>query len=558
MKFPHSARKLKWHLFSPIGLALISFGSYFWLTSLMGYAQTYRSPLANSAPRPGSTLGSPITRRVVIVLIDALRYDTSTNTTVMPFLDSLRNNSAFAIMHSQPPSFSAPAWATILTGAWPSINDSQIFNPPDVSSARAFTQDNIFAAAHRAGLFTAISGFAWFKDMLTNSGVSSGFFTPGEDNAADSVVVANAIPWLTGNYQLVLIHLDQVDFAGHHEGGPRSPNWIAAAARSDTLLSQIVERLDLRMDTVLVISDHGQIDRGGHGGPDPVTLLEPFILSGAGIIPGNYENVAMVDIAPTLAALLGTNIPASNQGHVLINMLAINPEHNITIQNALKAQQSQLLSAYLKAIGSTGISEAGEIVSATQTTMRQAELVRKGNERIWRNVLAAFLAIFPAYMLFLRKAKNTLWLLAGAIFTIALFNLRYTVLDGRTYSIASIEGANWLIKYVGITSSFALLLGWLISMIGLHAFKSGFRKAIETTSGFVWFTIYLLSLPVLLNFAINGVVVTWSLPEWYTLFVGFLSLIQMLIVALLGLIFLGVMAGVSRLIGESRSSQSVN
>ena len=28
-------------------------------------------------------------------------------------------------------------------------------------------------------------------------------------------------------------------------------------------------------------SDHGQIDRGGHGGNEPIVLLEPFVLAGA-------------------------------------------------------------------------------------------------------------------------------------------------------------------------------------------------------------------------------------------------------------------------------------
>jgi hypothetical protein len=50
--------------------------------------------------------------------------------------------------------------------------------------------------------------------------------------------------------------------------------------------------------------------------------------------------VNMVDIAPTIAALLGTNIPASNQGHVLINMLSLPSERTVAIQNALKAQQT--------------------------------------------------------------------------------------------------------------------------------------------------------------------------------------------------------------------------
>jgi hypothetical protein len=555
MKQPRSARKVNWVFFGLIGLPLLAIGAYIWVTKLMDSAQTYRSPLASTPPIPGNSLGAPITRRVVIVLIDALRYDTSTNSEVMPFLNKLRTHAASATMHSQPPSFSAPGWTTILTGAWPDINDSQLFNPPDVFTARSFTQDNIFAAAQRAGLNTAVSGYAWFKEMLTNSGVDAGFYTPAEDNSADSAVVANALPWLTGDYQLVLIHLDQVDYAGHHEVGPRNPNWNAAATRTDTMVNQIVGELDLTHDTVLVISDHGQIDRGGHGGPDSVTLVEPFVLSGAGIVPGNYGNVNMVDVAPTLAALLGTNIPASNQGHVLVNMLNFPSNQNVTVKDELIAQQTKLFNAYTKAIGSTATIGEGEIVSATQSALEQATLTRLGGERIWRNVLATFLAILPGYLLFLRKDKKALWLLAGAVIYVALFNLRYAVIDGRTYSLASIEGATWLIIYSATTAAVAVFLALFVPMFGLYAFKAGARKAAETTLGYLWFTLYLLALPILLSYAINGFTITWTLPEWYTMFIGLLSLIQMLVVALLGILMVGVMAGLGWRTGRWVSRQ---
>jgi hypothetical protein len=386
--------------------------------------------------------------------------------------------------------------------------------------------------------------------MLANSGLDAGFYTPGEDNAADIEVVKAALPWLTGDYQLVLIHLDQVDYAGHHEGGPRSPNWNAAATRTDSLLRELVTRLDLAQATVLVISDHGQIDRGGHGGPEPVTLIEPFVLSGAGVIPGNYGDVNMVDIAPTLAVLLGTNIPASNQGHVLMNMLSLSSEQDLAIQDALIAQQSQLFTAYTTAIGSTTSVGNGEVVSATQAALNQARLVRLGSERIWRNVVAAFLAILPGYLLFLRKDRKVLWLMAGAVLYVLLFNLRYAVIDGRTYSLASIEGATWLIVYSSTTAAVAVIFSWLVPMFGLHAFNAGPRKAAETALGYIWFTLYLLALPILLSFAINGFTVRWTLPEFYTLFIGLLSLIQSLIVAALGLVLVGVTAGIGWLISR--------
>jgi len=542
MKLRRSTHKINWVLFGILGLVFLAIGALTWAFGLMESAQSYRSPLANIPPTPGQILGGPVTRRVVVVLIDALRYDTSINTTIMPFLNNLRTLGASATMHSQPPSFSAPGWATILTGAWPYINDSQLFNPPDPHSARPFTQDDIFADAQRAGLNTAVSGYAWFQGLLANSGVDMGFYTVGEDKAADSDVVNAALLWLNEDYQLILIHLDQVDFAGHHEGGPISPNWNTAATRSDDLLRNIVSNLDLAQDTLMVISDHGQIDRGGHGGPDPVTLIEPFVLAGKGIVPGSYGNVNMTDIAPTLAALLGTSIPASNQGHVLIDMLTLPSERNVSIQNALIIQQTQLLKVYTKAIGSSINVGDGEIVSATETALKQAIQARLSSERIWRNMLAAFLAILPGYILFVRKDRKALWLMAGAILYVVLFNLRYAIIDGRTYSLASIEGANWLIIYTGTTAFVAGLIAWLVPMIGLRAFAAGSHKTIVTTLGYIWFVMYLLALPILLSLAINGLSVTWTLPEWNTMFIGLLSLIQWLFVGLAGLFLTGILA----------------
>jgi hypothetical protein len=259
----------------------------------------------------------------------------------------------------------------------------------------------------------------------------------------------------------------------------------------------------------------------------------------------------MVDIAPTLAALLGANIPASSQGHVLANMLTLTSEQNMVIQDALKEQQSQLFTAYTTAIGSTAIVGDGEIVSATQTAINQARARRLASERVWRNVVAALFAILPGYLLFLRRDKNFLWLMAGAVLYVLLFNLRYAVIDRLTYSLASFnEGATYLIIYNATTAAVAVILCWLIPMFGLSAFNAGPRKAAETALGYIWFTIYLLALPILLSFAINNFTVTWTLPEWNSLFIGLLSLIQSLIVAALGLLLVGLTAGIAWLAGR--------
>ena len=546
-------KKYGWLVVGILGCLVIAAVGYFWATGLMDSVFNYRSQLKDTPPAPGAALGEPLTRRVVIVLIDALRTDTAANEAVMPYLNQLRGQAATATMHSQPPSYSEPGYTTILTGAWPEINDGPAVNL-DYEDIPTFTQDNIFSAAHRAGMQTAISGYYWFEKLVPQEAVDAGFYTPGEDAAADQEVMNAALTMLAGDYQLVLIHLDQVDYAGHHEGGPRDPRWDAAAARCDNYLRQIVSALDLSQDTVIVLSDHGQIDRGGHGGPELITLREPFVMVGAGVKPGSYPDIQMVDVAPTIAALLGTNIPATNQGHALIDMLKLSDAQAAVIHDAMAYQQIQLEQAYIPAIGERAtkvvVGPGQDVVNIYQEAMDAARAQRLFRERTWRGLAALLLAAIPAAVLFLKRGRKIAWLLAGALLYVLLFNLRYAVLDGRAYSLSSVESQTWIITYTATTALIALVIAWLVAMLTLRAFRLGPGGAAKTSLGFVFTIIYLLALPVLVSFALNGPLVTWTLPEFYTSYIALQSLIQWIIVAAAGLVLTGISAGIARLVAK--------
>jgi hypothetical protein len=473
------------------------------------------------------------------------------NTSVMPFLNTLRNQSASAQMHSQPPSYSEPGYSTLLTGAWPDLNDGPAVNLdyPDIPT---FTQDNIFSAVHRLGLRTAISGYYWFEKLVPQAAVDASFYTAGEDAAADQAVLQAALPMLSGNYQLVLIHIDQVDYAGHHQGGPLDPRWNAAAKRADAELAQIVSALDLKQATVIVLSDHGQINRGGHGGPEPLTLLEPFVMAGAGVRPGAiYPDLLQVDVAPTVAALLGANFPASAQGRVQSDMLNLSPADAASIHTAEIAQKALLYKSYVAAIHSQPTRPPDPTDPFSYViAMDSARTNRLARERVWRNLAAITLAVLPAYFLVINGKKKFLWLATGALFYALVYNFRYAILDGRTYSLSSVDSQTWLITYTAVTAAIALIIGWLVSMLRLRAFQAGSRQAAETTLGFVFFTIYLLALPILVSFAVNGFLVTWALPEFYTSYIALLSLIQWIFVAAFGLLLVGAAALIAHFIPQ--------
>ena len=66
-------------------------------------------------------------------------------------------------------------------------------------------------------------------------------------------------------------------------------------------------------------SDKGS-PRGGHGGTREIRV--PLLISGAGVrVGGVARNPALVDVAPTISALLGVRTPAEAQGRSLDELL---------------------------------------------------------------------------------------------------------------------------------------------------------------------------------------------------------------------------------------------
>lgn len=526
--------------------------AYFWATGMMDSMYAYRSPLAAQPPAPGAPLEDALTRRVVFVLIDGLRTDTAADPQVMPFLNELRASGAAATAHSGIPSYSAPGYTVLFTGATPELSDGPPINLA-YEEYIPWTQDHLFATAHRAGLATAISGFNWFEKMVPQDTVDDAYYTPNEDDTADRAVVAAALPWLRDNaHALTLIHLLQVDYAGHHEGGPQDPRWNAAAQRSDDLLREIVGTLDLTQDTVVVTSDHGHIDRGGHGGHEPVVLVEPLVVAGAGVKPGEYGDVQQVDVAPTLAALLGTALPASAQGRVLTDMLDLPAGAAASIEAAAQSQQQGLAAAYSATTGQAlDVAAGSDAVAATQAAITAARTSRATSERLPRLLLALVIVGVLGFVAWRTRSRALAWMVGAALVYVLIFNLKYAVLDGRSYSLSSVISAGDMIVTIATNAALAVSVAWLVLLLALRLYRQAPAVAAQTTLNWALLTMALVGLPALLSFVLNGAQVSWALPEPATYFLGFLAAMQMLVIAVVGLLLAGVTA-VAGAVGSRR------
>jgi len=536
-------------------ITVIAGGSIFWALHLNSAINNFRSPITNTPPQPGEPLGDPLTRRVVFVLIDGLRDDTSNNPETMPVLNSLKDKGASATIHSSTPSFSTPSYGVLMTGAWQYLSDVPAMNL-DYEVIPVMTQDNIFSAAARSGMKAAVSGYNWFEKLIPEADLYAGFFTPGEDEAADLDVMAAALLWLDDPaYQLVLIHIDQVDHI-QHVYGALSAETTQAASNADEYLAQILAKLDLEQDTLLICSDPGHIDQGGHGGSEAIVLQQPLILIGAGVNPGKYTDINQVDIAPTIAALLGTNLPASALGKARTEMLYLTGTQLKTITDATEAQQTRLADAVETALAitiernSAGVPLDNAIETAMQARLRSEQLPRL------LTTIAVLISIVA--LIIWRKPKHLLKIFIAVLLFLLVFNLSYRFILGNTYSFSSIKSIpNLIITYalmclVGILLSGGLLIGW--SKVK-PADIIHFSKLITS---FILILQLVLFIPGLVYYVLVGKTITWSLPHITPQFWSLHSLLQVTFSGMIGLLLLGITLLVSKLISKYKKPSPVN
>ncbi|MFI6805003.1 alkaline phosphatase family protein [Streptomyces luteogriseus] len=231
---------------------------------------------------------------------------------------------------------SGPGWSSILTGVWPERHG--VTGNDFKGAAYARYPDFLTRAARaRPGLRTA-AAVSWpalvrrgtlgraIGRRVRHNGESRGYET------ADRRVARTALRWLTtSDPDVLFVYFGATDEAGH-DTGPLSPAYDRALLAQDAHLGRLLEAIDARASdprragerwTVLVTTDHGHLDSGGHGGDSRaerevfVVLAEP----GAPARPGGtrLDTPRLVDIAPTVLDRLGIPVdPAWGlQGRVL-------------------------------------------------------------------------------------------------------------------------------------------------------------------------------------------------------------------------------------------------
>ncbi|MFI1227546.1 MULTISPECIES: HAD-IA family hydrolase [unclassified Streptomyces] len=240
-------------------------------------------------------------RRVLVVGIDGVRLDTL-NRVPTPHLDTVAD-AGFLVpvtVGEDTPTMSGPCWATVVTGVgvtkhavWSndlSGHRLQVF--PDFTT-RLAQQDGrrTYVAAAWEPLVTVADGGPLFRRPTRLTHHAPAADTPEAWEEADAATVRDAVGVLTHeDPEASFVYLGAPDETAHHLGcGDAYQESVEAADRRlGDLLAALRSRPAYEAEawTVLVVTDHGHRDEGGHGGVSPAERTAWLVCAGPDITAG--------------------------------------------------------------------------------------------------------------------------------------------------------------------------------------------------------------------------------------------------------------------------------
>ena len=228
------------------------------------------------------------------------------------------------------PTWSGPCWATIATGAGVAGHG---ISGNNLTGHRLADHPDFVTLATRAGLPTLLAVSGWpplalpedggplFAEATRREFVAVAEHSPAGDggdrtslkswDAADEAVTGLAAAILAGPAPRVsFVYLGAVDIAGHVTGAGSADRRAARAAdqRVGRVLAAVRSRPSYAREnwTIVVVTDHGHLDDGGHGGREPEVTTAWAAGAGPGIGPGAPPPITRQDeVAPLVLAAVG-------------------------------------------------------------------------------------------------------------------------------------------------------------------------------------------------------------------------------------------------------------
>jgi hypothetical protein len=241
-----------------------------------------------------------------------------------PVIDRLaREGSEYLAVEPAYPARTVVCFSSMLTGAAPDEHGMRSNFAPRLG----VRVESIFDVLDRRGRRGRLVGIAHLLDPFGDDVVRSVTSVQPTAEIDRSLCAEGRRVVDEEDPDLLVLQLLGADQLGHVRG-VRSPEYLEQLAQTDRrvgdFLAFLEERGKLEEVTVILTADHGQgRGIGGHGHLDWGERPVPFLVWGAGAVPGaiGREPRSVCELAATVAALLGVEPPAAARGRPLVPAL---------------------------------------------------------------------------------------------------------------------------------------------------------------------------------------------------------------------------------------------
>ncbi|MDO9108780.1 MAG: alkaline phosphatase family protein, partial [Coriobacteriia bacterium] len=517
----------------------VCLGSAFGAYELAGYSWdqvvSYKSPFADyerpwadepSLPTPAETEqtlylppettreASETARRVVLVICDGLTLDASTK---MTGLNTLRQYGANTVATTPQPSLSYPTWTTILSGAPPNVS-----GVPTNWFDAAVPVETLIDVAWRDGRRLVVAAPDDFKTLYSADRAGASFFDKWTDKYMSATYVDRALE-LAESYQpeLLVIHLPDADESAHAYGAA-SEQYAATTKRMDADLSRLISGLQDDRTVFVITADHGHVAAGGHGGWESEVTRVPAIFAGPGTILGQGD-IAQVDIAPTVASLLGMRIPQQSVGRVRDDIIA-DSEGMVATGEREYLAFARVYASRMGQSASLGKAQHYDEVDAALSKIDDARLVKDRETRLPMALAGAGAALLALVLLFAASWRAGVAAMTGTVAYYAIYNGLYFLVHGYLWSLSAFNTEEYVQSFFYMRMAEAALAALIACVVAAavypmlrarprtphHGFLGGWLALGPATTLAIVAT---LAIQVAWFFWAWGADVVWRLPD---------------------------------------------
>ena len=256
-------------------------------------------------------------KKALLISIDGMRPD-GLKQCGNPYLSELEKSCAYTYSgHSVKPSVTFPCHFSMTHSVTPERHG--ILTNTYVPQVRPFK--GIFEAVKDArGVSAMFYGWEPLRDIAKPGALKfSTYINAYMVESSDTALTDECEKILTEHKpDFVFLYMVETDEKGGHDNGWMSDEYLRRISTAIDNVKRMIERFGDEY-RVIIMADHGGHERS-HGTELPEDMTVPFFFRGPEFNVGEIENreVSLLDIAPTIAALLGIPFEPEWEGISLI------------------------------------------------------------------------------------------------------------------------------------------------------------------------------------------------------------------------------------------------